>query len=436
MLRKTRRFVPFCAVLLITGALLIARERLLTGSPAAQIALWTGASESTDAPRFPGAVANPPEYLTKDVPFDVVELLKPPQPNAEPLYLDALFEFSSDMQVCFPEEERERRLSEIRRREQAYERIRQALENDAASVELSELQIALRLSRDLRPRGPDICQVVSVAIDTIATERVLGRILTADGLNVEQCDRLMTIFSEHQAEGGEMLRIALRMEYVMTRKLLHDLTYRTGAFGPNWREEWEVGENVTLGELLLALEDASEEERPALIRAMNNGIDQLSPESLARSIEHMNEAYRRLSLLPQLGYRDQLKLAQHVEEYIRENDPFLSVFWTAPYPTLVEAFARHQTRLSATKCLIAIRRWQLVEKKPLPRDLGRVLRAAGLVEVPTDAYSGEPMKLAFIDGRPVVYSVGSDGQDNGGRTDWKFGDQPGDFLFPLTPPRP
>ncbi len=63
-------------------------------------------------PRLPGAVTKAPAWLGADAPFDVKEFFKvvPREKNAAPLYLDALFEFSGELEACFPEgPERSRR---------------------------------------------------------------------------------------------------------------------------------------------------------------------------------------------------------------------------------------------------------------------------------------------------------------------------------------
>lgn len=63
-------------------------------------------------PRVPGAVTKAPAGVGADAPFDVNAFFKavPREKNAAPLYLDALFEFAADVEVCFPAgPERDRR---------------------------------------------------------------------------------------------------------------------------------------------------------------------------------------------------------------------------------------------------------------------------------------------------------------------------------------
>jgi hypothetical protein len=75
-----------------------------------------------------------------------------------------------------------------------------------------------------------------------------------------------------------------------------------------------------------------------------------------------------------------------------------------------------------------VRRWQLAAGG-VPPDLGAALAAVGAGRVPSDPFADGPMRLAVVGGEPVVYSVGADGRDDGGLTDWANGQRPGDFLF-------
>ena len=92
-----------------------------------------------------------------------------------------------------------------------------------------------------------------------------------------------------------------------------------------------------------------------------------------------------------------------------------------------------EATLRGTQCLVALRRWQL-EHPELPQDLVTVVKAAGMRGVPIDPYSGQPMRMTLVGGKPVIYSVGPDLQDDKAQTEWKWTFVgPGDLIFRLDP---
>ncbi len=100
---------------------------------------------------------------------------------------------------------------------------------------------------------------------------------------------------------------------------------------------------------------------------------------------------------------------------------------------------RNGLYVGAAQCLIAVRRWQILHQGKLA-GLAEMCRAAGLSQVPVDGYGGSPLRMTEIAGDPVIYSVGADGDDDGGRKDADWGRAPdGDWLFrlpkPITSPR-
>jgi hypothetical protein len=74
---------------------------------------------------------------------------------------------------------------------------------------------------------------------------------------------------------------------------------------------------------------------------------------------------------------------------------------------------RHRADLAGCLCLIVVRRYMLIHSDT-PADLPTAVREAGLSVMPTDPFSGQPMRYKVLDGRPVVYSVGVDLRDDGG----------------------
>jgi hypothetical protein len=105
-----------------------------------------------------------------------------------------------------------------------------------------------------------------------------------------------------------------------------------------------------------------------------------------------------------------------------------------PTSTLAQSEARVEVQTRAYECLVAIRLWKF-SKRPLPSDLSVITKAAGLPRVPVDSYSGTPLRMAIIDREPVIYSIGKDGRDDGGRVDSFYDSKPGDQIFRLPAPQ-
>jgi hypothetical protein len=114
---------------------------------------------------------------------------------------------------------------------------------------------------------------------------------------------------------------------------------------------------------------------------------------------------------------------------------FLCLIIMAPTQSVLEANHRAAAYLAGTQLLLALRRYQVVHGR-LPDDLPAAARESLLKTVPIDPSDGQAMRFAVVAGKPTVYSVGRDGKDDGGALDWKFGQQPGDFLFVLPPLTP
>lgn len=113
------------------------------------------------------------------------------------------------------------------------------------------------------------------------------------------------------------------------------------------------------------------------------------------------------------------------------NDTFLATLLAPVQNGMLEATRRSTALLRGTQCLVALKRWQLLHAEP-PPDLGAIVKETAMPGVPIDPYSGEPLRLGCVAGEPVIYSVGSDGQDEEAQVDWDNAPgHPGDFVFRL-----
>jgi hypothetical protein len=421
-------------------------------------------------PSFSGGVRQPPPWVVEHAPFDVTKFFQliPDDENAALLYLDALYEFSpGDMARCIDPEvqvirgpsinERAKRTGNVmaanppvgdaalRSRfvaeySEAFDKLALAQKRPRCMFEtgvgilallphaqssrqvvrlldwrvealvtegkidaaLDDIALGLRLCRDLRPRGFQISQLVSFALDGVTTSSLIPRVLGAPRLTVEQCDRLLEILIHHDTATVDPLGEGFRMEYVMCRDLLHQLETEPDAIPPT--------------------------ELSAPARA---ALKNMIPADFVAEIELLNQYFEPLIERGSKLINGEFQL-QPAQQAALDKMQVLAEFVVA-IPQAVEACRRDRTRLDATHCLAAVRRWQLQTGKAVPPDLETVCRAAGIKSVPIDRYAsmGHPLRSIVSFGEFVVYSVGKDGNDDEAGTDWEFGKQAGDWIFRL-----
>jgi len=105
----------------------------------------------------------------------------------------------------------------------------------------------------------------------------------------------------------------------------------------------------------------------------------------------------------------------------------LSATVFAPLTNSLDKHARAMTSVRLSRTALAVERFRL-RHGLLPVSL-TVLVPDDLPEVPTDPFDGKPLKYRRLDQGYVVYSVGPDGRDDGGREPppdlkWKSGPTP------------
>jgi len=488
----------------LTMGLLAAEGRadgVNAASPAAATVCDAAIAEDEETkrtyPSLPGALRKLPEWMKTDAPFDVVRFFPeiPPEENAAPLYLEALYEFApGDMRPCMAPDERNKRERALLARENLTLKImregaepimRQGLVNGYAGAfaklaeaqkrkrcafdaglgldamlhhaqasravlrlldwrvefklaagqigsALDDVNMALRLARDLRPRGPLICQLVSVALDAVIAQALIGRVLAVPGLTSADCDRLLELLARHDREGVDSACEGFRVEYLSLRDLLHRL---------KWKEKLGdlVGSPSSSNGTVLArdFDKVTDDKRLEIAARVDELLESMTAEEFAAANKSLNLYFGPLV--------DSQPLVLHkAEEWFRTQEPddqgetlfdLLKRHRFPAIPQALEAFRRDRTRMGAVRCLVALRRWQIEHGPVPPADLLTACKAAGLQSVPIDAYSAKGDSLRFtIQGQePVVYSVGKDGADDGARLDWNWGQAKGDFIFRLPP---
>ncbi len=300
------------------------------------------------------------------------------------------------------------------------------------------IQRALRVSRDLQPRGHEACQLVSVATE----QRILAgieRLTLADpGLTAPQLDRLLTLLDMHSQLMLNRAEEGLKMHYIVSRNCIEDL--RSGRLTYD-----EIMDCWSALETASSPTEQSDDSRPpdpprfnwdAEIAACNELFRQAfavarHPTYCPDSLEKLRqEVDRRDAEFKQFARLYAFALPSSRAE-LRSNAPsVLHGLWMAPVESLVEVRFHRAAQLAATEALLMVRRYQVVHGRS-PDNLQEAAAESALGRVPSDPFDGKPIRMAVISGKLVLYSVGKDCIDDGGQVDWKFGQQPGDYLLSL-----
>jgi hypothetical protein len=471
--------------------------------------LLTAAQQPTRRyPSLPGAVDRPPSWLGKEAPFDLAVYFAAPSPqqNAAPLYLDALFEFGSEMAECFPPgPETEARAKKIRERLQRLLPLSEAFQRDPASVDRAEMAAViatyeagfqkldqaqqrprcvfesgltfathlphvqtsryvamavslrtlasldrgdldapiedaarvLRMARDLQPRGDGIVEKIYAAEVGAVTKDVVTPVLSHLRLREAHCDRLIKVLIDHEAHALDGLSEALKADYLEERVTFYDLAGRPGDRDREAADKARVAVFKAFRESNIPL--------PQNLRALMADVSKATPQQYADAVAEINTYYCRLFAAAKLPYGQKQSKAQSASgvtfgtkssapvELIRMLRVVEQPFVGPGRLKVIQALAMTQANLHGLEALAAVRRWQIAHRGAiggsLPRDLAAACREAGLEAIPIDPFSGQPMKFVVRDGRPVVYSVGKDGKDDGGTVDSKDDTQPGDLIY-------
>ena len=102
-------------------------------------------------------------------------------------------------------------------------RTRRSLDRGDLDQPLHDLAIVLRLIRDLRPRGPMICQLVATAMTGACTGQITPLLLASPALRDSHARRLLELFVDHEAASIDGFQEGLEFEYLALRKLLADV---------------------------------------------------------------------------------------------------------------------------------------------------------------------------------------------------------------------
>jgi hypothetical protein len=301
---------------------------------------------------------------------------------------------------------------------------------------IGSLEAGLRLSRDLRPRGFVITQLVSAAMNNVCLRQIAAAIIRAPRCSREQCDRLIALLQEHRRQSLDSWVTGLRGEYVTLRNVVNQVQHRTGDFAPDrikelMRDFGHSNSGASAGELLAVFSDPNfaPANFPKEIDALNTRLGLMSEKEYAQEAHAVADWYAALEPIGRLPRAQQSTAIAQIQA--RFSWTLFVSCWQSSLPSALESFRHSETFFRGTLCLVALKRWQLAHREP-PTDLVTVLKEAGVGEVPVDPYSGKPFSLAVLAGKPIIYSIGPDGIDDHGEFDNLDGrNESGDVLFQL-----
>jgi hypothetical protein len=460
-------------------------------------------------PRLPGAVTKAPAWLGADAPFDVAKFFEavPRDQNAAPLYLDALFEFSGELEVCFPEgAERARRSQAAKDRSKQYFELTkmvggQSVELDAAAVDalikqhdtgyrkladaqrrtqcvfetglgiaailphaqasrqvarisslkvqravqrgdlaaaIREIDVVLRLARDLRPRGALLTQLVGDAVCQMVLSTMIPTLVASPRMRDEHIERLIKLLDAHDLKSRDGVTEGWRAEYLNSRTVLEEIVHHQSDLAKAMKVK--PGGSVVRSFLTLGAPGNAVGGAAPVARSGDDWdalVARTTSAEISRHAKEMRRYYGALLDLAGLPYAERLARIVDFKAPTVGTDPLSLVVRMTMPPEMGEAANRAAARaaasLRATECLLAFRRWQKTHSG-VAKNLAAVIKGSGLTTVPIDPCDGKPMRFAIVDGQAIVYSVGRDGVDDGGLVDSDRDQKPtGDLIYRLPP---
>ncbi len=290
-------------------------------------------------------------------------------------------------------------------------RIGRALARKQFDESIAHLEMLLRLIRDLRPRGSITTQQITLEMERVAYQQ-LPELLRSPNITVEHCDKLVATLSFHESKTMNPFIEGLKTNYLTSRVLLNDVQYRTGNFNPD-RMQAAFGVNGdSIGYVLAtSLFRTSSESIVTKSESLDKRIAEMRPEDFVEETHVLDECYESLLGLRTRSFRDWPRTTADVEKRLRDETVLLS--FAGPFSKFANATIYNTALLRGSKCLAALRRWQLEYTSP-PKEMQSVTKRAGMTASPIDPYSGGPFRLATVDAQTVVYSIGPDGRDDNG----------------------
>lgn len=294
-------------------------------------------------------------------------------------------------------------------------------------------ETVLRLIRDLRRRAIPSTQLAAVEMEVLAY-RWVPWILSDSAVHVEDCDRILEVLTSHGAQSVDPFLEAVRADYCMVRKVLHDVENKVGSFSEATIRDVYQQPNASVGMIMASfLFHASAEQLSSRAARIDAALKEMTPEHFQNEVTILDEGYGTLLGLRKRPYRDREAVVTSVRNRIATESKLLG--FAASLSAIARSSVWNETLRRGLICLVALRRWKL-QYTDAPSNLAAVVQDAGVPVPPIDPFSGGPFRMGTDRGGPIVYSVGRNGRDDRGVSE-NPNDASGkdDILFRLNNPQ-
>jgi type II secretory pathway pseudopilin PulG len=269
---------------------------------------------------------------------------------------------------------------------------------------LASCRGALNAGRSIGDEPTLISQIVRISCRGIAT-RQAERVLAQGEPSEDALGQFQEL--EEKEEPQPLLLIAVRGERAGMDRLMETIQsgktklsardlFITARFGDQSAPSWS-------DDLTLWTPGSYKSQRAAMLRYMNRAVE------LAKAPPEQ----RRVPF-------------QQLETTLKDQ-PVLVRLLVPTISKIDDAARRSQAQLRCAIMAVAAERYRLA-KGQWPGTLDELKKAGYVREAPSDPYDGQPLRWLRLDDGAEVYSIGPDGEDNGGKMDRQHPLTPGTDL--------
>jgi hypothetical protein len=275
-----------------------------------------------------------------------------------------------------------------------FDALLRAQDQDADGA-LVSCRAALNAGRSIGEEPFLVSQLVRIACVSIAlnrAERVLAQGEPSDAALVA----LQQLMEKEEAQS--LLLVGLRGERAALDRLLEAI--QTGKTSLSALGLSPIAGPTSAGSPAYPGADAVAVWSPGYIKSQRSAL-----------LRYMNRAIE-IAKLPS----EQQSVELQKWEASARNQPTLVRLLCPAVSKIGEACLRRQAQLRCSIATTAAERYRLSKGK-WPDSLDALKEAGYLNQIPIDVYDGQPLRLKRLDDGLVIYSIGADGQDDGGKLD-------------------